>query len=135
MNQFQKIFDAQKASFATGVTRSYEWRVGQLDRMGRMIKENEAALQEAIARDFKTASQEKVFEIMAPVGTVAFAKQDLKEWMKPVDVVVPKALRESGHTARVYREPYGVTLVSWMERSRLSLVGQAGLVLLPQNAS
>ena len=56
-------------------------------------------------------SQEKVFEIMAPVGTVAFAKQDLKEWMKPVDVVVPKALRESGHTAKVYREPYGVTLV------------------------
>ncbi len=31
--------------------------------------------------------------------------------MKPVDVVVPKALRESGHTAKVYREPYGVTLV------------------------
>jgi len=26
-------------------------------------------------------------------------------------VVVPKAFRESGHTAKVYREPYGVTLV------------------------
>jgi aldehyde dehydrogenase (NAD+) len=64
-----------------------------------------------MSSDFKTASQEKVFEIMAPVGTAAFAKQDLKEWMKPVDVVVPKALRESGHTAKVYREPYGVTLV------------------------
>src|SRR3989454_9707213 len=64
-----------------------------------------------MSSDFKTASQEKVFEIMAPVGTAAFAKLELKEWMKPVDVVVPKALRESGHTARVYREPYGVTLV------------------------
>src|SRR5260370_25518701 len=64
-----------------------------------------------MSSDFKTASQEKVFEIMAPVGTAAFAKQELKEWMKPVDVVVPKALRESGHTAKVYREPYGVTLV------------------------
>src|SRR5258706_11828570 len=48
---------------------------------------------------------------MAPVGTVAFAKAELKQWMKPVDVVVPKAFRESGHTAKVYREPYGVTLV------------------------
>src|SRR5271155_5908570 len=28
-----------------------------------------------------------------------------------MDVVVPKALRDSGHTAKVYREPYGVTLV------------------------
>jgi len=36
MNRFQKIFDAQKAVFATGVTRSYEWRVEQLDRMARM---------------------------------------------------------------------------------------------------
>src|SRR5260221_1151795 len=65
----------------------------------------------AISSDFKTASQEKVFEIMAPVGTAVFAKAELKEWMKPVDVVVPRALRESGHTAKVYREPYGVTLV------------------------
>jgi hypothetical protein len=29
--------------------------VEQFDRMGRMIKENEAALQGAIAHDFKTA--------------------------------------------------------------------------------
>src|SRR5258708_38797348 len=64
-----------------------------------------------MSSDFKTASQEKVFEIMAPVGTAAFAKAELKEWMKPIDVVVPKALRESGHTAKVYREPYGVALV------------------------
>jgi hypothetical protein len=41
MNRFQTIFDAQKALFATGVTRTYEWRVDQLDRMARMIKENE----------------------------------------------------------------------------------------------
>ena len=44
MNKFQKIFDAQKALFATGVTRTYEWRVEQLDRMARMINENERAL-------------------------------------------------------------------------------------------
>ena len=30
MNRFQDIFDAQKALFATGVTRTYEWRVEQL---------------------------------------------------------------------------------------------------------
>ena len=41
MNPFQDIFNAQKALFATGVTRTYEWRVDQLDRMARMIRENE----------------------------------------------------------------------------------------------
>ena len=31
MNRFQKIFDAQKVLFASGVTRTYEWRVEQLE--------------------------------------------------------------------------------------------------------
>ena len=56
MNQFQKIFDAQKALFATGVTRTYEWRVDQLDRMARMVRENEERFQRAMAKEFKTAS-------------------------------------------------------------------------------
>jgi aldehyde dehydrogenase (NAD+) len=111
MNQFQEIFEKQKAYFDSDATKSYEWRIDQLTRLENLCNENAEALEAAMSSDFKTASQEKVFEIMAPVGTAAFAKQDLKEWMKPVDVVVPKALRESGHTAKVYREPYGVTLV------------------------
>ncbi|MGC2501436.1 MAG: aldehyde dehydrogenase family protein, partial [Silvibacterium sp.] len=97
--------------FDSDATKSYEWRIDQLTRLENLCKENAEVLEAAMSSDFKTASQEKVFEIMAPIGTAAFAKQDLKEWMKPVDVVVPKALRESGHTAKVYREPYGVTLV------------------------
>src|ERR1700724_579711 len=111
MNQFQKIFNKQKANFDSDAIKSYEWRIDQLTRLENFCNENAEALEAAMSSDFKTASQEKVFEILAPVGTAAFAKQELKEWMKPVDVVVPKALRESGHTAKVYREPYGVTLV------------------------
>src|SRR2546422_7810996 len=38
----KSLFDRQKALFATGVTRSYAWRVEQLDRMGRLLQENEA---------------------------------------------------------------------------------------------
>jgi len=46
-----------KALFASGITRTYEWRVDQLDRMALMIRENEQRFQEAMAKDFKTASQ------------------------------------------------------------------------------
>src|SRR5258707_10836497 len=102
MNQFQEIFDKQKAYFDSDATKSYEWRIDQLTRLENLCKENSEGLEAAMSSDFKTASQEKVFEIMAPVGTAAFAKAELQEWMKPVDVVVPKALRESGHTAKVY---------------------------------
>jgi aldehyde dehydrogenase (NAD+) len=47
MNLFQELFNRQKRLFATGTTRSYDWRIEQLDRMARMVGENEVALQQA----------------------------------------------------------------------------------------
>jgi aldehyde dehydrogenase (NAD+) len=111
MNRFQDIFDAQKALFASGVTRSYEWRVDQLDRMARMIRENERRLQGAMAEDFKTASQEYIFETQASAGEVDVQKSQLKEWMKPVEAPVPRFLAETGHKGMIHREPYGVALI------------------------
>jgi acyl-CoA reductase-like NAD-dependent aldehyde dehydrogenase len=111
MNRFQHLFDGQKALFASNATRSHAWRVDQLDRMGRMIKENKAALQNAIARDFKTASQEQIFETRACLGEVAFQKSQLDEWMKPIEAPVPRALAATGHRGVVYRDPYGVALI------------------------
>src|SRR6202046_4298319 len=107
MNSFQEIFNKQKAYFDSDATKSYEWRIDQLTRLENLCNENSEALEAAMGSDFKTASQEKVFEIMAPVGTAAFAKAELREWMKPVDVVVPKALRESAHHTKVYQGPTG----------------------------
>src|ERR1700723_4251041 len=101
MNSFQEIFNKQKAYFDSDATKSYEWRIDQLTRLQNLCNENSEALQAAMSSDFKTASQEKLFEIMAPVGTAAFAKAELKEWKKPEDGGVPKALRENGHTANV----------------------------------
>ena len=81
MNPFQDLFDAQKAYFATNVTRTYEWRFERIDRMGRMIKENEAAFQNAVARDFKTASQEYIFETVTSISETEFQKSQLESWM------------------------------------------------------
>src|ERR1700746_3107958 len=111
MNTFKELFDGLKHYFATGTTRSYEWRVEQLDRMARLVGENEAALQQAIAKDFKTASQEQIFETFACLGEVEFQKSQLKEWMAPVDAPVPKALAATGHRGVIYRDPYGVALI------------------------
>jgi hypothetical protein len=111
VNQFQPIFDKQKDYFNTDATKSYEWRIGQLDRMAKMLNENNEAFQEAVSKDFKTALEEKVFEVAAPLATIKFTKMQLREWMKPISAKVPKALAASGHTAQVIREPYGVTLV------------------------
>jgi aldehyde dehydrogenase (NAD+) len=107
----QDLFNKQKAYFASDATKTYEWRIDQLNRLTRMLKENFERFANASRKDFKTASQENVFEVSATIATSEFAKSQLKEWMKPVEAPLPKFLAESGHKGIVYREPYGVTLI------------------------
>ena len=105
------LFRKQKAYFDTDATKTYEWRVDQLDRLVRMLKENYERFADASRSDFKTAAQENVFEVSASIATSEFAKSQLGEWMKPVEAPLPKFLAKSGHKGMVYREPYGVTLI------------------------
>jgi aldehyde dehydrogenase (NAD+) len=64
-----------------------------------------------MAKDFKTASQEYIFETQASAGETEVQKSQLKEWMKPVEAPVPRFLAKTGHKGMVYREPYGVALI------------------------
>ena len=52
----QESFERQRAYFATDVTKTYDWRVDQLDRLIRMLKENYGDFANASREDFKTAS-------------------------------------------------------------------------------
>lgn len=106
-----EAFDTQKAYFATDVTKTYEWRIEQLDRLSRMLKDNYKRFADASRKDFKTAVQENLFEVSASIATTEFIKSQLKEWMKPVEAPIPKFLAATGHKGIVYREPYGVTLI------------------------
>jgi hypothetical protein len=36
----EELFGKQKSYFATDATKAYEWRIDQLDRLVRMLKEN-----------------------------------------------------------------------------------------------
>jgi acyl-CoA reductase-like NAD-dependent aldehyde dehydrogenase len=107
----EDLFNKQKTYFASDATKTYEWRIDQLDRLTRMLKENFERFADASRKDFKTASQENVFEVSATIATAESTKSQLKEWMKPVEAALPKFLAASGHKGMVYREPYGVTLI------------------------
>src|SRR5580700_3198531 len=80
----EELFNKQKAYFATDATKSYEWRADQLDRLTRMLKEHFQRFADASSKDFKTATQENVFEVSATIATGEFVKSQLREWMKPV---------------------------------------------------
>ena len=110
-NIYEDIFNRQKAYFATNITKSYEWRLDQLDRLARMLSEHTNEFYDALSLDFKTALSEKVFEVAATLGTIEVTKGFLESWMQPIEAPIPKFLAKSGHKAIVYREPYGVTLI------------------------
>ena len=107
----KELFDNQKAYFSTDETKTYEWRLDQLDRMTRMLKDNYKRFADASSKDFKTAVQENVLEVSGSIATTEFTKSQLKEWMKPVETPIPKFLAATGHKGIVYREPYGVALI------------------------
>src|SRR5262247_1159270 len=110
-NIYEDIFHCQKAYFATNMTRSFAWRVDQLDRLAQLLSEHTNEFYDALSRDFKTALSEKVFEVSATLGTIEVTKSLLQSWMQPIEAPVPTFLAASGHKAIVYREPYGVTLI------------------------
>ena len=83
-NRYSELFNRQKAYFNTNITKSYEWRIDQLDRLSRMLSENMGALSDAVGSDFKTALSEKIFEVAAPLGTIEVTKAELRSWMQPV---------------------------------------------------
>jgi aldehyde dehydrogenase (NAD+) len=90
--------------------------------VARLVGENEAALQDAVAHDFKTASQEKIFETLSCLAEVEFQQSQLQGWMAPTKAPVPRALAATGHRGVVYRDPYGLVLIIGPSNGPLTLL-------------
>jgi len=111
MSNFQAVFDKQKAYFNSDISKSYEWRIDQLNRMEAMLKENFDAWCQALGEDFKTGSAEQVSELNGSISAIGYIRSHLQEWMKPVEVSIPRFLSEEGGKGTIYRDPYGVALI------------------------
>lgn len=111
MNPYQNIFDTQKEFFFSDVTKTYEWRMDQLNRMDQFLKENQEAFCAALNKDFGKPPFEQLFEITVPLGVVKYYKENLQKLMAPEQVEIPKGLEDTGNKGIIYKEPYGVTLV------------------------
>lgn len=110
-NPFRTLFDAQKARFHSDTTKSYEWRMEQLEGMERLLLDNRDAFCAALHQDFGKPPFEQLFEITVPMGMIRYYKENLRALMAPEAVSIPKGLEETGNRGVIYREPYGVTLV------------------------
>ncbi|MGC5746356.1 aldehyde dehydrogenase family protein [Chryseobacterium sp. NFX27] len=111
MNKYQSLFDTQKEFFYTDVSKTYEWRIDQLNRLEKMLTENQETFCQALKTDFNKPPFEQLFEITVPLGNIRYYKENLKQLMTPETVAIPKGLEETGNKGIVYKEPFGVTLV------------------------
>ncbi|GAA4161416.1 aldehyde dehydrogenase [Chryseobacterium ginsenosidimutans] len=111
MNTYQSIFDTQKEFFYTDTTKTYEWRIDQLDRLEKMLTENQEEFCQALKTDFNKPPFEQLFEITVPLGNIKYYKENLEKLMTPEQVSIPQGLEETGNKGIIYKEPFGVTLV------------------------
>ncbi|PJJ66441.1 aldehyde dehydrogenase family protein [Chryseobacterium geocarposphaerae] len=111
MNKYQSLFDAQREFFYTDVSKTYEWRMEQLNRLEKMLTENQEIFCQALKTDFNKPPFEQLFEITVPLGNIKYYKENLKQLMAPEHVAIPKGLEATGNKGVIYKEPFGVTLV------------------------
>ncbi|MCL6483149.1 MAG: aldehyde dehydrogenase family protein, partial [Janthinobacterium lividum] len=111
MNQYQTLLDRQREFFLTDATKSAAWRLDQLDRMERLLRENQEAFCNALYQDFRKPPFEQLFEITVPLGVIDYYRRHLVDLMAPQQVEIPPGLEAEGYRGMIYKEPYGPTLV------------------------
>ncbi len=110
-NPFEPLVEAQRAHFLTDATKSYDWRIDQLERMECMLLDNKDTFCAALYQDFGKPPFEQLFEITVPAGAITYYRENLRTLMAPQEVDIPKGLMDAGNRGVIYKEPYGVTLV------------------------
>ncbi|HYF57465.1 MAG TPA: aldehyde dehydrogenase family protein [Burkholderiaceae bacterium] len=113
---------ALRACFASGRTRTLEWRRRQLDGLRRMMVEEEGPLAAALADDLGRPLQEAwVAELSMVRAEAEHASRRLPRWMAPRRVPTPLVAQPG--SSRLVPEPLGVVLVvgAWNYPVQLAL--------------
>ena len=99
-----------RATFATGRTRSIEWRRHQLEQLQKLVEENEGAMGAALATDLDRSPTEVFLaDIATTVGEIKYALKKLRSWTRRRYVLLETP--QLPGRGWVQYEPYGTVLI------------------------
>lgn len=108
--QIEVAFNSKRSFFDEGWTRSYEFRIEQLQKLKEAIKANEKAILQALYLDLHKPEYEAyTAEIGILYEEINVAMKHLKSWMKPEKIGTPLVLQPS--QSLIYKEPLGLVLI------------------------
>lgn len=104
------VVSRMRSGFASGRTRSAEWRLEQLRSLVRLLDEQEDEIAAAVAEDLGRSAVEAWFgDIANARGEAVFAIKHLRGWMKRQRQ--PLSLIQYPGSAWIHYEPLGVVLI------------------------
>jgi aldehyde dehydrogenase (NAD+) len=109
VNPIEAIVQRQRAFFATGQTKSVEFRLAQLKALKQAILDRQTAILEALKADLHKPELEAFLTEIGVIKEIDYAIKHLPAWAKPKSVAVPLDQRPA--KARIYPEPLGVVLI------------------------
>lgn len=107
---YSSVVAGLRKVFHTGKTKSFEFRVKQLQALQRMVQTEEKLIIEALAKDLGRSQFEAVgLEVLGLGMEIEHVLSNLSSWMEPTYTKVPAMMAPA--TNEIVYEPYGVCLV------------------------
>ncbi|NWY07890.1 AL3B1 dehydrogenase, partial [Nothoprocta ornata] len=128
-NPYAGLVSRLRAAWLTGKTRPMEYRVAQLEALGRFLDEKKQDILEATSLDMSKPSFEAYFsEVLLCKNELNDTLNNLSCWMK--DEHVEKNLVTQLDSAFIRKDPYGVVLIiaPWNYPIHLLLVPLIGAI-------
>ena len=107
---FKQLIEEQRKHFATGKTKSLDYRVEQLKKLRQAILERESLIVAALNQDLRKPELDSyITEIRVSIQEIDYALKHLKKWAKPRRVKT--SLETFPSVAQIYPDPLGIVLI------------------------
>ncbi len=129
MENYNALVNKQRRLFQTGQTLDIDFRLGALEKLKSIIKEQEQKIIQALKGDLNKAEFEAYStEIGVVLGEISFIQRHLRSWIKPQKVKTP--LTHFGASSYIYSDPYGVALIiaPWNYPFQLAIAPLVGAI-------